>query len=348
MATINNSGHRQIISDREFEDYKSMKEYFRSKWIRTKEIVFEGHQLATTSFAVIDGAEDTIVLIAAEAVVYLSTLADDANQDGKSVWVIYQDDSGTIQTTILTLLDDQSDTSIEVPLGCEAGTKLDTVASVAGDALTMTNLNSTVANEFDDMYVVGVSGDQKGNVLTVLSHTVASPTVLTCTTTPNANWAADIVSVQTYKAEDFFRVREMYCELETIDAKTIRLGNDNSSAIYGSIGETARYMASSGFFTQPVSICRSFLGKINISMPVDTTVTENVGGSISITYTPKEAYSNGGTADITIEIPFQGQFVWEPCIELAPATDVIIKIKNIEGAKLDEIFLEAIYLEAYN
>jgi len=329
-----------------FEDYKSMKEYFRSKWNRTKDIIFEGHQLATTSFAVIDGSDHVIgTLPSAEEVVFLSTIADDGNQDLKSVWVIYQNILGEIQDVVEHILNDDADTSVEAALGNEdVNDVIDT--GEGGKVILMTALAGTL-NQYAGMYMVTQSGAGVGDVNLIVSNTNATPTTLTVTDNTNAGADDDIVQIQEFPCDNFYRVREMYCEVEVIDAKTIRLGNHDSSVIYAGIGEEARYMASSGFFTQPIATCRSFLGKIKASMPVDTTVTENVGGSISVTFTPKEAYSDGGTADITIETPFQGEFNWEPCIELAPATDVIIKIKNIEGAKVDEIFVEATYLEVY-
>ena len=104
-------------------------------------------------------------------------------------------------------------------------------------------------------------------------------------------------------------------------------------------------MASSGFFTQPATVCDSYLGRIKASFPTENTVTVNVGASLSVTFTPVEAHINGGTAEITIEIPFEGKIDWQPCIKLAPATDVIIKVKKINDALHDEIFLEVSYLE---
>ena len=349
MATIDVAGYKRIITNRKFEDYKSMKKYFTAfRTNGTKEIIFAGHQLATAGAGVIiDGSDFTIgAQIAAEGHAYLSTLADDANQDLKSVWVIYQDNTGEIQDPIETLITDTPDTATEITLGAED--KVDTVdGAPAGAAVTMTALNPGL-NAYAGMYLVIYSGDQKGVSSLIVSNTAANPTVITTVKDDwNANTAADLCSVQEFEAPDFYRCREMYCEVEPIDAKTIRLGNHDSSVIYAGIGEGARYMANSGFFTQPTATCRSFLGKIKATHSIDSTVTELTGASVFVTFTPLEAYSDGGAAEITIELTFSDLLEWEPCIELEPATDVIVKVANVEGAKLDNMFVEVIYLEVY-
>ena len=101
------AGYKRIVSDRKFENYESMKKYFSSYYKKgIKEIIYCGWQLATAGAGVIpDGAQFTHgALISAEEIVYLATEADDNNQDGKSVWVIYQDDTGLIYTAVEHLL----------------------------------------------------------------------------------------------------------------------------------------------------------------------------------------------------------------------------------------------------
>lgn len=345
MATATAQGHRLIVEKRRWDDYASLKQYFKNS--KTKEILFAGSQLTTAAFLGLDGSDHIIAAqVTAEDVVYLSTIADDATQQGKSVWVIYQDDDGVIHGPIETLLDG-TDSSTEIVLG--AGALTDTVASVAGDVITMTATAATL-NQYAGWYTVGISGngDQVGVANLIISNTAhGTAPEITLTDTPDANTATDLISIQQDPCDDFYRVREMYCQVEALDGKTIRLGNIDSSAIYAGIGEGHRYMASPNFFTQPAATCASYLGRIRASFPAENTVTVNVGGALQIFYTPKEAHADGGAVETEIEIPFQGEFTWEPCIELEPATDVIIKIKKINDALHDEMFVEASYLEVY-
>ena len=140
MATAVTRGMSRIIERRRFEDYKSMKQNFQHRNI--VEHIFDGFQTLTAAAANLEPGDLTIALIGAEATVYLSTLANDANQDGKKVWITYQDDTGEIHS-ILTKLDNDNDTSDEVPLGCEA--VVTTVQNVAGSTLELVGVNSSVA-----------------------------------------------------------------------------------------------------------------------------------------------------------------------------------------------------------
>ena len=347
------SGYKRIITNRKFEDYKSMKKYFAAfRTNGTKEIIFCGWQLATAGAGVIiDGAQFTHgALIAAEEVAYIATEADDGNQDGKKVWVIYQDSTGAIKAVVEHLLAAGAEAGTEVvhALGNEG--VLDTVAACDGTKLIldMTDYNCTTVNDLAGKYLVVYSGDQKGTAHLIASNTVANPTIITIAVAcANVNIAADLVQIQEFPCDDFFRAREMYCEVEPLDTKQIVLGTFDIGTVYNAIGCDARYMANSSFFTQPAATCRSFLGKIKASHSIDSTVTEVGGASVFVTFTPIEAYSDGGSADITIELTFSDFLLWEPCIELEPATDVIVKISNVEGAKLSEIFVEVTYLEVY-
>ena len=307
--------------------------------------MFSGSQLSTAAFAVIDGAHVLPTNIAAEAQVYLSTAIDDATQDSASVWVVYQDDTGAIQTPIETVL--HTTESTEVSLGCEAAAQVDTVnGAAAGQVVTMTALVGTNTDDWAGYNACCIAGDNEGTIFPITASSKNTPCTLTLTGTLT-DIAADVLSVQTYYADDFFRVREMYSAVEVADTKEIRLGDLDSSNLYGHIGVGHRYMAKSGIFTQPTATCDTYLGRIRGSFPSATTATKNTGAALQIFYTPFEAHSDGGAVETEIEIPFQGDFTWEPCIKLAPATDVTIKIKKINDALHDEVFVEASYLEVY-
>lgn len=347
MATLTATGHKLILEKRRWDDYASMKQYFQNS--NTKEVLFAGSQLLTTSYATIDGSDHTIAAQKTSAdTAFLSTIADDATQRAKSVWVVYQDNTGAIQTAVETLLE-TSDCSDEIPIGYDGTDHLDTVnGAPAGNAVTMTGMAGTL-NEYTGWVMVGCTGDNIGTVFPILTNTNATPTVITLSGVPAtpADLAADTVSVQPASTDDFYRVREMWCEIEVLDSKTIRLGDTDSTAVYAGIGEGHRYMANSGIFTQPTATCDTYLGRIKASAAIDTTVTEAKGCQVKVFYTPAEAHADGGAVETELEIPFHSHLDWQPCIKLAPATDVVIQVKYIAGAIVDEIFLEASYLEVY-
>lgn len=344
MATLTATGHKLILEKRRFDDYASMKQYFKNS--RTKEVLFAGTQLLTTSYATIDGSDHTIATqLTSEAVVYISTIADDGTQDLKDLFVVYQDDTGLIHGPITHLMNDDANTSIEANLGNED--QNDAIATgQGGKTIALTALGGTL-NQYAGDYMVTQSGDGVGDVNLIVSNDAATPTTLIVTDNTNAAANADVIQIQEFPCDDFYRVREMYCEIEVLDAKTIRLGDHDSSNVYGGIGEGHRYMANSGIFTQPSATCDTYLGRIKTSAAIDTTVTEAKGCQIKVLYTPFQAHALGGAVETELEIPFYNNFCWEPCIKLAPATDVVIQVKYIAGAIVDEIFLEASYLEVY-
>lgn len=347
MADIT-TGYKRIVTNRKFSDYESMRKYFSEHYPKgIKEIIFSGFQLQTAGAGVIiDGSQLGIGTQAAAAgIAYIATEVDDGNQDGAKVWVTYQDNTGAIHGPIEHLLN-ASDPDVEHAIGNE--NVIDTVAVVDGTfkIITLTALNPGL-NGYAGKYMVCYSGDQKGTAHLINSNSADDPTVLTLDTASAANLAADLVQIQTYPCTDYFRTRELYCEVEPIDTKMIELGTHDTGVIYAGIGGLARYMANSGFFTQPAATCRSFLGKVKSSHSIDSTVTELTGASVFITFTPLAANANGDSADVTIELTFSDSLEWEPCIELEPATDVIVKISNMAGAALDNQFVEITYLEAY-
>ena len=345
MATLTATGHKVIVKNRRYEDYRSMKQHFSDRTI--KEILFSGSQVMTEVSVVVDGSDHTIAAqLSAEAHVFLSTIADDATQDLKSVWVTYQDDTGLIVGPYEHVLNDTANTSVEAPLFNED--VIDTIAAgQGGKAITLTTLAGTL-NQYAGKYMVAMDGDgvaEAGNL--IVSNTAATPTILTVTNNSHAAANGDNISIQTYPGDDFYRAREMYCEQEVIDASTIRLGDHDSTNIYAGIGEGHRYMSNSGFFTQPAATCRSFLGRVRAQSSVDSTVTQVTGSRVTVFYTPLEAHANGGAVETQIDLDFADTLDWQPCIELETATDVVIKAMNIEGAKLPNMLVETSYLEVY-
>ena len=183
MGTAITRGTTRLVSNRRFEDYKSMKQNF--KYSKVKEIIFDGFQTLTNTAANLEPGDLTIALIGAEALVYLSTLADDSNQDLAEMWVTYQDDTGLIHGPILHLLNDDADTSVEACLGNEdVHDVIDT--GEGGKTILLTGLAGTL-NQYAGLYMTVVAGDQVETSSLIVSNTNATPTVLTISDDQNAN-----------------------------------------------------------------------------------------------------------------------------------------------------------------
>ena len=346
MVDILGQGHKLILEKRRWDDYASMKQYFQNS--DTKEVLFAGTQLLTTTFATMDGGHGVLSLtrLGTAAVAYVATVADDTNQDDAYVDIIYQDNTGAIQPVVRTQLDPDDPNN---PV-CIGHTVSDTCSARGANTITMTATAATV-DQFAGWYVLGRSGN--GNILgkanLIVSNTAhATIPILTVTDATDAGVETDILQIQEFAYDDFYRVREMYCEVETIDTKEILVLDDYAvTNKMAQIGIGHRYMADSGIFTQPTATCDTYLGRIKGSTGIDTTVTEVKSASIQVFYTPFEAHADGGAVETVIEIPFQTNVCWEPCIKLAPATDVTIRVKYTAGAAIDNIFVETSYLEVY-
>lgn len=346
MATATTRGSRRILEDRKFESYESMKKHFSAMYTNgTTEIIFEGYQTMTDTAANLEPGDLTIVLLGAEAVVFLSTLADDGTQDLKDCWVIYQSDDGVVHGPILHLMNDTADTSVEAALGNEDVN--DTVAAGQGTtSITMTALNDAVGDTYKGLYVVVQSGNEVGDVHLITASSLASPTVLTIDPAGGAALNADIVQIQEFPCDDFYRLRRMYCEIEVLTDKTIRLGDHDASNYYGLISQGGRYSSSARYFSRDAATARCFIGKIHAHCSSESTVSKKQGNELQITYTPKAGSSDAAASDITIDVVFQDHLTWEPCIELEPATDVNVKVLTLDNTNVDDLFVEIIYLEA--
>lgn len=105
------TGQSRVISDRRWEDYRSLKQHYQHR--HTKEFVISGNGDSSVA-GEIQFNDLTIHYIAAEGQVYIRTELDDlANQDSKYVYIEYQDDTGAIKT-ILTADLDNANTTTEV------------------------------------------------------------------------------------------------------------------------------------------------------------------------------------------------------------------------------------------
>lgn len=332
MAIGTTKSHTRIEKDRKWEDYQSLKRYWSYKGNEMREVIFDGSQTATGGLVEVgSGCGETIAFLSANDIVYASSEADLAALDGDSIWIDYIDSSGTLHEAIETKLDSVTSTATEVPIGCLSGTYVDAVASVAGDSLTMTNLNRTIANDLAGMYVVacGDATHQEGAYLTILSNTAASPTVITCTTTPNANWAADNVSIQKTLNNDVYRIRRMYSQTESIAITAQVISDKDKTNIYAVIADENTYGNAGSRYTALDTDYRCFLGRLQLEA-VSRAVTdgEALGHQASVTFTPLSK-TGQAAADITLLIDFQDKLDWQPCMELEPATDVIVQIKAI-------------------
>ena len=346
MATAITRGSTRFLDDRKFENYESMKKYFSAMYTNgTTEIIFDGFQTLTNAAANLEPGDLTIAPAATEIVAFVSTLADDSNQDLKDIWVEYQSDDGIVHGPILHLLNDTADTSVEACLGNEDVN--DTIASGQGTtACVMTALAGTTLNQYKDLYLIVQSGNEVRDVHLITASSLATPTTLTVDPALGAAADADIAQIQEFPCDDFYRLRRMWCEIEVLTDKTIRLGDHDSSNYYGLISQGGRYSTSARYFSRDAATARCFLGRIHAHCSNETTVSKKQGNEFQVTFTPKAESADATASDITINVVFQDHIDWQPCFELEPATDVNIKVLTLDNTNVDDAYFTVQYLEA--
>lgn len=330
MVGVATRAVQTIKTRRRFEDYTSMKQFFKRSGVR--EVLYNGWQITAGAAAEVLSGERALTRLASESIVYLKSLVDLPAYDGKAIYVEYLDDDGLIKGPITHLLDiaDGVGTETEHALGNE--NVLDTVAACNEDKVTldMTDYDGSVAGP-DDLvgkYLVVYSGEQKGTAHLIASNTVDDPTIITLDAAcANVNIAGDLVQIQTYPCTDFFRLRRMWAQKESPEDNAQELCDDDGDVWYGEISDWNSRSALSAYFAPSATLCRSFLGKVHLHGPIvnegDTVLT---GFIFEVTFTPKAIDVNETPSDVTLTFWFSGDFNWEPCIELQPATDVIFKI----------------------
>ena len=190
------------------------------------------------------------------------------------------------------------------------------------------------------------SGNEVGEVHLITASSLASPTVLTVTPAGGAALDADIIQIQEFPCDDFYRLRRMWCDVEVLTDKTIRLGAHDSGAYYGLISQGGRYSTSARYFSRDAATARCFIGRIHAHCSNETTVSKKQGQEIQITFTPKAASADATASDITMNLVFQDHLDWQPCIELEPATDVNIKVLTLDNTNVDDAYFTVQYLEA--
>ena len=157
---------------------------------------------------------------------------------------------------------------------------------------------------------------------------------------------------------DFFRLREMYCEVvsATGGGKAVLLTDSNMGGaddIFGFIDDDHSQAAISRYFV-PIAtqVPHTYLGRITVQSPNLLEGDATAGGMLlTINYTPKVL--NGGEAQVAAEHIdvvswMEDKLVYEPLYELEPATDVTIKIHKLVNADHVVVHIEAIFLEDYS
>ena len=337
MVAVPTQAVQRIERGRHFEDYTSMKQYFGNAARLEREILWDGYQVSTAAAAELTGGTDqTIALPAANLLAFVKSEADLAGLDGDSIYIDYVSSTGVLYEGVESKYDSLTDTSLEVAVGCESGTMLDVIASIAGSALTMTSLDlsAVAANTLAGYYIVGNGGAPYGynQYLTIASNTAANPTVITTTTVPNAGWDDDSVSIMPNLYNDVFRIRRAYTETESPTDNMQVVCDFNGGNIYAVVCDGNSHTSHSRYFSLGTDR-RCFIGQIKAHFPIQNEGADSKedGAAIQIVYTPK-CESGQAESDVTITMPFAGSIDWQPCFEIEPLTDVYFKIYKLVDA----------------
>jgi len=163
--------------------------------------------------------------------------------------------------------------------------------------------------------------------------------------------AADSTTEVTMTVTDFYRVRQMYSEVESASGggKMVTLCDadwDGGADGYAYISDGQSEFALERFFTQPDSTHKSYLAYVKLHVPEKDHDGAESGYIFTCQYTP-QVNSDGGesaaAADVTETFNFSRELIWEPCIELDGGTEVIFSVGDLDSAGV--IHIEAVLLE---
>lgn len=343
-------GHSRIVRDRKWEDFRSLKQYYRNH--NLEEIIILIYDTSTDTAAEMQPDPSTaITYLGSEALVYVRNQTDVPAQDGTTVYVTYLNEAGTIKVadTELPVAGHAAGTAAPMPLGFEGLPDVVNGAPVAG-AVTLTGLTA-LENEWVGKYLLVYSGNQVGVSSIILSNTAGEGGVVVTTLKAdwNANTDTDLVSIQTTVYDDFFRLRELSFGVEGGDADNTWVCNLAGNAWYGVISDlntqavVPRYFVPAATSGQNTKYYLGYIkAKISQSQQADNDL---IGYEVTVTYTPKALNANIPAADVTLLIEFDTVLDFQPCVELEPATDVIISIQRLVGEQYGKVFLEYCFLE---
>jgi len=149
---------------------------------------------------------------------------------------------------------------------------------------------------------------------------------------------------------DFFRVRQMYSEVESSANDAVLLTDGEMGGVddvFAFINDGNSQFNLERFFIQPNSVCDSYLARFHVhSIPVGIGAATDIFIAQFIC-TPR-ALNCGevqGAADKTFEYKFADEFNSEPCILLEGGTEVIFKVGDIATANI--VHIESVLLEVY-
>jgi len=348
VAIAATKAFKRIETNRKWEDYQSLKRYWSAHGNTFREVIWEGSQTSTAALAEFVSGAGTIGFLGANDIVYAAQELDDANYDGKTIWIDYCDSSGVLHEAVATVLDSDTSTATEVPIGCLGTPYVEPIASRQADGVTMTAIQATLPNQFAGWYIVacGDATHQEGNYLTVTSSDLSAGVVLKTSTAPDADWADDNVSLQKTLNNDVYRIRRVWTETEGAATKAFHIVDKDSTNAYAIIPDTLTYGdAGSRYTALDTATYRSFLGRIKLRAPKLFDVdADDLGLQVTVTFTPLPE-TDQTAADTTISFDWVEDFDWQPCIELAEASDVIIKFENLQNVSHGLVSCEFTCLE---
>ena len=156
-------------------------------------------------------------------------------------------------------------------------------------------------------------------------------------------------------ATDFYRLRQMISEVEATATKSIVLTDANMGGaddIFGFINDGNSQFNLQRFFTQPTSVCDSYLAHLHVHTAQSGVNNITDSFFLTVDYTPRVLGISDGfaepqvAADKTIRYPFAADLNEDALILLEGGSEVIFKVGNVNDPA--ELHCEFVLVEDYS
>jgi hypothetical protein len=254
-------------------------------------------------------------------------------EDYRSMKQYYSD--RTINEFVVQGVQTTTNTAAEVTF-----TTGDTINYIAAEGQAYIRTEADDGNQ-DSKYVYLEYQDDTGLILDPVTADLAAP---------------DNTVETAIGSTDFYRVRQMSCEVEsaTGGGKAVLLTDANMGGaddVFGFIDDNESEMAVTRYFVPSATqVEHAYIGRIKCEAPylLEGDATEG-GYFLTVAYTPKPLNLGevAATANRSIILHFSQYLDWQPLIELQPATEVTLSIHKLVDADHPEIYIDATYLEVW-